>query len=304
MRFGGKRHRSKSPNLQISKSEITPGMEYREYQPHHLLKSYVECYWSALADKPPFREQESLIPDGTIELMFNFGDDYAQFVNNKKVTVKGSHIIGIRKHSLFISQTNRQNFFSVRFKPGGSYPFFRIPAYLFSNGFVTVDELLEKEYAILEEQLADTTDNNARVQIMDHFLLKKLDTLPDAFLFVAKCSKALLQQPTTSINDLARRFNTNYKTMERRFNTVLGLTPSELLKIKRFNDAVLAMYSCRHDSLTGIAYECGYYDQSHFIREFKQLTHFTPREFLQEQFTIVQVIQPALAERLSKLYNL
>jgi len=84
----------------------------------------------------------------------------------------------------------------------------------------------------------------------------------------------------------------------------MGLTPAELLKIKRFNDAVLAMYSCRHTSLTGIAYECGYYDQSHFIREFKQLTNFTPRDFLKEQFTIVQVIQPALADRMSRLYNL
>jgi AraC-like DNA-binding protein len=279
-------------------------MEYKEYQPHHLLSAYIECYWSALADRPPFREQESLIPDGTIELMFNFGDDYAQIVDEKKVQVKGSHIIGIRKQSLLISQTHKQNIFSVRFKPGGSYPFFRIPAYLFSNTFITIDDLLTTDYTILEDQLANAKSNEARVQLMNLFLLAKLDTLPDAFLFVAKCSKALLQNPAIKINDLACQFNTNYKMMERRFNTVLGLTPSELLKIKRFNDAVLAMYSCRHHSLTDIAYECGYYDQSHFIREFKQLSHFTPREFLQEQFTIVQVIQPALAERLSKLYNL
>jgi AraC-like DNA-binding protein len=279
-------------------------MEYKEYQPHHLLSGFIECYWSALADKPPFRAQESLIPDGTIELMFNFGDDYAQIVHGKKLKVKGSHIIGIRKQSLLISQTNKQNIFSVRFKPGGSYPFFRIPAYLFSNTFITIDDLLTTDYRILEEQLADAPCNESRVQLMNRFLLNKLNTLPEAWQFVARCSKTLLQNPSTSINDLAYQFNTNYKTLERRFKMVLGITPSELLKIKRFNDAVLAMYSCRHPSLTDVAYECGYYDQSHFIREFKQLAHFTPREFLQEQFTIVQVIQPALAERLSKLYNL
>jgi len=279
-------------------------MEYQEYKPHSLLSGYIECYWYAYADKPPFREQESLIPDGTIELMFNFGDDYAQIKDAQKVTVKGSHIIGIRKQSLLISQTRKQHFFSVRFKPGGSYPFFNVPAHLFSGNFYTVDELLEKDFKTLEEQLEEASGNEERVRLANHFFLKKLYTIPDVSRFVAKCSKVLLQNPSLTIKELSRQFNTNYKTIERRFNTVMGITPVELLKIKRFNNAVFTMYSCRHTSLTAIAYECGYYDQSHFIREFKQLTHYTPRDFLKEQFTIVQVIQPALAERMSKSYNL
>jgi AraC-like DNA-binding protein len=276
-------------------------VEYREYQPHHLLSNYIECYWSALADQPPFRAQESLIPDGTIELMFNFGDNYSQIIGDQKTPVKGSHIIGIRKQSLLISQIRKQNIFSVRFKPGGSYPFFRIPAHLFSNQFVTIEDLLDKEYKLLEEALEESTAGE-RVQLMDSFLLRKLQ--PKHWDFVAKASRELLQNPTIKITELAYRFNTNYKTLERRFNMVLGITPSELLKIKRFNDAVLAMYSCRFSSLTAIAYECGYYDQSHFIREFKQLSYFTPREFLKEQFTIVQVIQPALAERMAGLFDM
>lgn len=279
-------------------------MEYKEYKPHSLLSGYIECYWSAYADKPPFREQESLIPDGTIELMFNFGDDYAQVVNEQKIKVKGSHIIGIRKHSLQISQTNKQHFFSVRFKPGGSYPFFNVPAHLFCNAFYTLDELLGKDFKTLEEHLQEASINEERVLLANRFFLKRLYTIPETYQFVATCSRLLLQDPSLSINDLSRQVNTNYKTLERRFNAVTGLTPSELLKIKRFNNAVLSMYSCRHTSLTAIAYECGYYDQSHFIREFKQLTHYTPRDFLKEQFTIVQVIQPALAERMSKSYNL
>jgi AraC-like DNA-binding protein len=277
-------------------------MEYTEYKPHQLLAAYIECYWSALADTPPFREQESLIPDGTIELMFNFGDNYEQIRNGQAFTVKGSHIIGIRKQSLIISQTRKQNIFSIRFKPGGSYPFFQIPAHLFSNAFFPIEDLLGKEYKILEEQMAEAS-NEERVALANKFLLQKIYQTSDAYAFVAKCSKALLQYPSTPVNKLAEQFNTNYKTMERRFKAVLGLTPAELLKIKRFNDAVLAMYSCRHASLTDIAYECGYYDQSHFIREFKQLTNFTPRAFLKEQFTIVQVIQPALAQRMAKLYS-
>src|SRR5690606_15095551 len=124
-------------------------MEYKEYTPHPLLKDFVECYWSARADQPPFREKESLIPDGTIELMFNFGDNYSQWIDGKEKIIKGSHVIGIRKRSLQISQTSNQNFFCVRFKLGGLYPFFKIPVHLIANAFYSAEEIIGKDYSNL-----------------------------------------------------------------------------------------------------------------------------------------------------------
>ncbi|HXS35566.1 MAG TPA: AraC family transcriptional regulator [Flavipsychrobacter sp.] len=278
-------------------------MEYKEYKPCKHLSLYVECYWSAYSDKPPFREKESLIPDGTIELMFNFGEDYSQIKDEQKSVVKGSHIIGIRRQSLVISQTGKQNFFCIRFKLGGTYPFFKIPVHLFANDFYTLQDLFGNEFRELEEQLFDALDNTTRVAITEKYLLRKLRHLSGEYSMVSKCIHEIRNSATSNIKELSVQYNTNYKTLERRFNNIMGLTPAELIKINRFNNAVLLMYSCRFDSLTNIAYECGYYDQSHFIREFRQLTNFSPKEFLKEQFTIVQVIQPALAERMSKSYN-
>jgi AraC-like DNA-binding protein len=276
-------------------------MDYQEYKPHIHLAEFIECYWYARSDRPPFREKESLIPDGTIEMMFNFGDDYFQVIENDLTKIKGSHVIGIRNRSLSISQPGKQHFFCIRFKLGGTYPFFRLPVDLFAGRFYSLDVLLGNQLKELEERLYNAKNNESRICIADQFFLQKLYTGNGDYLFIRKCLPFLVQ--SMDIGKTAKDFNTNYKTLERRFRKVVGLSPTELLKINRFNNAVLTMYACRYDNLTSIAYSSGYYDQSHFIREFKQLTGFTPKDFLKEQFTIVQVIQPALAERMSKSYN-
>lgn len=227
-----------------------------------------------------------------------------QIKNGKKIAVKGSHIIGIRKQALWISQTQHQEIFSVRFKLGGAYPFFKIPIHFITNDFYSLDDFLKEEYGELEQKLANTTNNNLRVSVTNRFFLSKFKYLSGEQLFISKCCCILFQNPSATIEDAATQMNTNYKTLERRFKLVTGLTPSEIIKIKRFNNAILSMYSCEFPSLSEVAYASGYYDQSHFIQEFKQLSDNTPHQFLKEQYTIIKVIQPALAERLSKSYNL
>jgi len=186
-------------------------MQYAEFKPHQSISRYVECYWYAYSDKPPFRERESLIPDGTIELMFNFGDSYAQIRGDTKELIKGSHIIGIRKQSLTISQTSKQHFFSIRFRPGGHYPFFGLPVHHFANGFYSLHDIFGKELDELEEQLAEAKTNQRRIAIADQFLLKRIDVDSEDLRFVARCLPDLLRGG--DVMATAHAFNTNYKAL-------------------------------------------------------------------------------------------
>lgn len=279
-------------------------IKYQEYKPTRYLAKFVERYWSAYSEKSLLHDKESLNPDGTIELTFNFGGRHTQIGENTDKHFAGSFVIGVRKQALYFSHTDKLDLFSVRFKAGGFYPFFRIPVHTFSNGFIGLHDLFGNELKELEEQLHSAQSMEHRVCLVENFLLNKLTSNSNNdHAFVEKFTKEILENRSVSIYNLLPRFNTSYKTLERKFSNVMGMTPADLTRITRFNKALLSMYSLKPVSLTQVAYDSGYYDQSQFNREFKTLTGYKPSEFLKQQFTIIHKLQPALAERLTKQYN-
>ncbi|MEO1448660.1 MAG: helix-turn-helix domain-containing protein [Bacteroidota bacterium] len=279
-------------------------MIYQEYRPAPYLRPFIECYWSAVSDRPPFQAREALIPDGTIELMFNFGDRYQQWVDNQPKAIKGSHLIGIRESALFITQSSRQDFFSVRFKTGGFYPFFGVPAHLFASQIEDAQSVLGGIILELEDRLFEAPNAAERIALLDSFFLQHLNLQTAATDLTRHFLRASTQQPLASVGSLMEVLGTKaYKRTERYFKTATGLSPRHFLKIQRFNRSVQMMYMGLPGGLTEVALAAGYYDQAHFNRDFKALTYQSPRKFLRQQFKIVEVIQPALAERLSKTYN-
>jgi AraC-like DNA-binding protein len=190
----------------------------------------------------------------------------------------------------------------VRFRPGGSFPFFRIPARKFADTILPIDELLPKKYRVLEQQLYALETSAARVQLLNRFFLDQVPEVPVQWETTCRFIAASASGRFTIAATL-RELPYHYRTLERHFKTATGLSPEEYLKIRRFNNAVQIMYSGRFSRMTEIAYQAGYYDQSHFIRDFKKFSGQTPLQFIRSQFKIVEVIQPALAERLSKSYN-
>lgn len=270
-------------------------IKYFEYKPHPALTEYVECFWSTEIVNPmPPKEMESFIPDGSTELVFKIGEAHIEVKDGKKEFIKNSHVSGIQNRSSDVLLPKRLNHFCVRFKLGGTFPFFGIPAHLFANNNFSLDIFLGKEYRVIEDQIFEALNDKMRIEIIENFLLTKLyglNTMED-YHFVKSCTNRLLMiEDPIKINDLTKLYYTNYKALERKFKKIIGLTPSELMKIKRVNDAVRHMHTSGTLSLTETGYACGYYDQSHFIREFKQITGLTPLKFKNKQFPVVQWVQ-------------
>lgn len=285
-------------------------MLYEELPPPPALAPYVECFWVGRAEAaPPFRPREALVPDGTTELMLNFGGPYVRYADPETQhgeLVTGPHILGLRERGLFIEQRGRLNVFAIRFRTAGIAPFVRLPARALTQRSVPLGDVWGSLAIELEERVADrvAASSSAMVSAASAVLYRRLSSMPrdhlatrarDATQLVFRSGGAM------TVERLGYALGMNYKALERLFEERLGMTPKRALRVARFSRALHALQRAGpvRGVLSRVAHEAGYADQAHFSREFYDLVGMTPSAFLAQRFTIATVTEPARGKRVS-----
>ncbi|MBO9565675.1 MAG: AraC family transcriptional regulator [Niastella sp.] len=166
----------------------------------------------------------------------------------------------------------------VSFYPHAIRPIFGI------NVSGIVNELPDLSHFVktsLTNQLLDARTVMQRTTILSAFFTNRLrnSTAPDK-MYVQGWRMLLRETHEHQVRQLTRTFNLSERQLERRFKDHLGLTPKQYLKINRFEKALNLLQAGSCNNLFDIAYELGYADQSHFIREFKQFSGNTPKQYL------------------------
>jgi AraC-like DNA-binding protein len=88
---------------------------------------------------------------------------------------------------------------------------------------------------------------------------------------------------STPINAILKEDPSKRRQLERKFIRQIGISPKQLGKVVRLQTALKLLLNKRDESLTHIAYESKYYDQAHFIKDFKEFTGINPKEFLESE---------------------
>lgn len=256
-------------------------MNYQTYLPHQDLSTFVKCYWSLESPAEANPERQRIVPDGCMEMIFHYGDLYKQYVDgNKHIIQPRCFVFGQIVTPLEIEPTGITGIFSVRFHPDGFLPFATMPISEMENKAVALHDLFGGDVVLLEKSVLQAKNNESRVSIIDEFLLNKL-TSPDTINRIAKQSVALILQLNgkLSVDELAEQLNVNRRQLERNFESAIGLSPKQLSKIIKFQATLKQLSTKQFQSLTAIAYDGHYYDQSHFIKDFKEFTGISPKRF-------------------------
>lgn len=166
---------------------------------------------------------------------------------------------------------------SIGFKPLLMSRFLKSPMNIISDRFTDAQEIFHKEdlEELLEKTISAKSDME-KLRAIETFLLKYYKGNTDRGLYAA--SQKIAQNRYKRVDELSAELNLTTRTLLNKFQTGIGLSPKELMKIHRLNTALNVKV---HDpeNLTDLAYKLGYYDQAHFIHEFKEVFGIAPQKY-------------------------
>lgn len=256
-------------------------MNYQTYNPSPLLAPLVKCFWSLEFPATPEPEKQVIVPDGCMELIIHYGDLYQQFLADGSSLIQPrSFVFGQISDTLEIAPTGYTGMIAARFHPDGFTPLASIPLVDMENRAVDLVELFGEEGRQLEQAVLAVEENDQRIQLIEAFLLSRLQRSEVVDQAVKSCVEILLREDgQLKIEDLAIQLHTQRRQLERKFKTAIGLSPKQLSKIIRLQSTLKQMYEQEGLNLTEFAYQNGYFDQSHFIKDFKEFTGTNPKQF-------------------------
>ncbi len=147
------------------------------------------------------------------------------------------------------------------------------------NSVLDIEEIWGETAKYLKKQLELSTDIDRNTELLDLFLMNKLKNISKKSVSFIERIDSYIKEGNLSVDDLVRCSNVSYRTIHRFFTRNFGIGPKEYLKLIRFNRVCCLLKNKSFNDWTEIAFKCGYYDQSHFIHDFKTFMKISPEEF-------------------------
>ena len=243
--------------------EFKENIKYEEYNIKEL-ENYCMCMWTMKSKKILDKTiLNNILPDACIDIVIDFENKLICFA-------------GFSKKTEAFQLNKKIDYMGVRLKPSIFYFIFNIEAYKIMDNQIPFNDI-EKECSINE--ILHLKDTNERIQYLKKYLLKKVKDKKQ-LIFMEVVEELYKNPKEQSVTDIADKFGYNERHLYRVFKINFGVSPKILLNILRLH-LCLTLILEENINLTEIANLCGFYDQSHFIKEIKKYTGVSPLKIIE-----------------------
>lgn len=250
-------------------------MRVTSFRPRDRLAPFVRQFTIVETEEEATR---SLVPDGAVVAGFRFGGSACLLENGSATLVPDATLAGMRDTVRRMRTSRGGGVVLAMFREGGAAAFLGAPLHELFGATVALDCLLPpREVAAAASRVAAAADHARRIAAFEEFLLLRLDGSRVDPLVTAAVRAIHADPGSVRIAPLAAALGISQDRLEKRFRRAVGASPKRLASILRMRRAVESYRSGA--SLTRVAADAGYFDQSHFNRAFRSATGEPPQRF-------------------------
>ncbi len=239
-------------------------------------------------DFQPDHSIERVVPTGHVFVIFELDGIERHTFDNETLQPIASFrlawVTGAHRNYISISAHQHSEMFVIQFRAYGAHPFLHLPMSRIADKVVAGSDILDGELLSLREELITATSSADKFAVADAWLESRYDaklTAPKSIIDVVELLQA---EPASKFNEVIGCYTSTQKHLISQFKKYIGITPKHYQRILRFNEVFNQMQNDQFLSWSDIAHKCGYSDQSHFIREFRNFSGFNPEPYLKEEF--------------------
>jgi AraC-like DNA-binding protein len=250
-------------------------MSFKTYIPSDKLKPFVKAFATS---ENNVSASYKVLPDTSIVMGFQYSGKLSYSKDNKFIPLSAAGITGLNDTYKIFNNSENIGTVLVIFSETGAAAFFNHAMHEIFNLSLSLDDLLlRSQMDVVAEQLNESKTDLERIAVIENFLITRLNYKVNDQL--VNLAVTLIKQYAGSIKItlLAEKLNISQSQFEKRFRKIVGTSPKKFASIVRLRHILNS--TVKENNLTQLGLDAGYFDQAHFIKDFKNFTGETPEHF-------------------------
>ena len=260
------------------------------------LSNYVELITYYKGYNPPY-SIERLLPDGGVDLLIDLTGSPKYIYDNEtlqeKQACKKAWVSGMRTEYISIqARAEQSEMLVIRFKPGTAWSFLHLPVIEIKDRVVDAELIFGNEILLFRESLLDALLPGQKIALAEDYLLKRIQNHFEIHPAVSYCVSKIIKAPSQlSIRSFSSKTGYTNKHLISLFGKYAGISPKQYVSVQKFQQAVFMLEkNIEQINWAHLALDCGYYDQAHFINEFRRFSGFNPSAYMDARGEYVNYI--------------
>ena len=243
-------------------------MKFLRHIPAQPLAQFVDLFW--LYERPALPHAKELaLPTATVELVFDFKDSAGNLV-----------ICGPHSRSFVIETAKPASLLGIHFRPGGAFPFLGLPAGELHNVHVSLETIWGTKSAVVHNHLMEARTPMDKFRVLEQALVAQSRQRLSRHPAVRFALDKFHSNTIASIADVVEQTGLTSRRFIELFQNEVGVTPKLYRRVQRFQQVLNLVHHSEHVDWSHVALDCGYYDQAHFIHDFREFSGLNPTVYL------------------------